>query len=333
MPRINDYDKWAIQWGYSRLPQEMNADEERAYLSKLVTDSVAANPRLWFGGEGRDFDPRSQTEDLGDNAVQASAYGIENLKRIVPELVEWSKGDSWDTYENLDEVYNAAVSQYNRYINHVLKSIGGVYISPQTTAEGGDVYGSVAKVQQKEALEFLDTHLFHEPTWLIDTDILNKVASPKAKHAVNQEVEGTLLTLLGGSRFSRMMFIAERYPNQDPYRPEEYLADIHRMVWKELGSREAIDTYRRHLQKTYVSNMIALYNPKNSGGDLQSLMAGLASGYTSNTDVRSLALADLLTLHRELKRAIPRTKDAVTKAHYHYLLREIDTVINTHSTS
>jgi hypothetical protein len=90
-PRIGDYDKWAIQWGYSKLPRELSQDEEKEVLNKWVVDSIAANPRLWFGGEGRDFDPRTQSEDLGDNAMKAGTYGIVNLQRIVPHLIEWGR--------------------------------------------------------------------------------------------------------------------------------------------------------------------------------------------------------------------------------------------------
>jgi hypothetical protein len=38
------------------------------------------NNRLWFGSETSPYDPRYQTEDLGDNAMRASEYGIKNLK-------------------------------------------------------------------------------------------------------------------------------------------------------------------------------------------------------------------------------------------------------------
>lgn len=41
-----------------------------------------------FGTETDPNDPRQQNEDLGDNAMKASAYGIKNLKRIVPNFLE-----------------------------------------------------------------------------------------------------------------------------------------------------------------------------------------------------------------------------------------------------
>ncbi|MBT8185813.1 MAG: zinc-dependent metalloprotease, partial [Eudoraea sp.] len=132
MPRIGDYDKWAIQWGYSGLPQEFTSGEEKEYLNTMVIDSISNNQRLWFGGEGRDFDPRSQREDLGDNSVLASNYGIMNLQRIVPYLTEWTKEKGSDDYSNLDQVYKDLVKQYDNYLFHVVKNIGGIYVTPKT---------------------------------------------------------------------------------------------------------------------------------------------------------------------------------------------------------
>ena len=67
-PRIGDYDRWAIQWGYKRFYQFKDGDDERAFVNKWVIDSLK-NPRLFWGdGETNQDDPRSQTEDLGDDA-------------------------------------------------------------------------------------------------------------------------------------------------------------------------------------------------------------------------------------------------------------------------
>jgi hypothetical protein len=63
-PRIGAYDKWAIQWGYTPIPDTKNEEEDKKILNRLTVDSLTADPRLWFGGEGGVGDPRSQTEDL-----------------------------------------------------------------------------------------------------------------------------------------------------------------------------------------------------------------------------------------------------------------------------
>ncbi|HEY4337840.1 MAG TPA: zinc-dependent metalloprotease, partial [Puia sp.] len=121
-PRINDYDKWAILWGYKGIPDTRDAEEDKKILNKWAIDSLK-NPRLWFGGEGQNFDPRAQTEDLSDNAMKASEYGIKNLKRILPNLPEWCKEEA-DQYDNLQELYQQLVGQFGRYMGHVVKNVG-----------------------------------------------------------------------------------------------------------------------------------------------------------------------------------------------------------------
>src|SRR5690606_1888753 len=147
-------------------------------------DSIAANPRLWFGGEGRDFDPRTQSEDLGDDAMKAGTYGIINLQRIVPNLINWTKNKGSDDYSNLDQVYRDIVKQYDNYIFHAAQNIGGIYVTPKTMGDAGDIYSPVPKATQRAALAFLDTYIFHDPAWLLTNRILNAIQSPRSKESV-----------------------------------------------------------------------------------------------------------------------------------------------------
>ncbi|MFS4492666.1 zinc-dependent metalloprotease [Maribacter sp. 2308TA10-17] len=327
MPRIGDYDKWAIQWGYSKLNEDFTRNEERELLSQMIVDSVSNNRRLWFGGEGRDFDPRSQTEDLGDNAMEASMYGILNLQRIAPCIKEWVKESDSDDFSNLDQIYKDLVNQYSDYIFHVTKNIGGIYVTPKTMGEEGEVYRPVDIQTQKQALVFLNNYIFQEPKWLMRNDILNAIQSPRSKESVTKTMESVMMNLLGGSRLSRMTFISERYEDENPYRPEDYIDDLNQLVWGDMNVFYQTNAYKRKLQKSYVSNMIALYKPDVTEGFVEGLLAELSKGFTSNTDVRSLALDNLLTLQGKIKRTIPVMTDRLTIAHLNYLKREIEAVV------
>jgi len=327
MPRIGDYDKWAIQWGYAPLPAELESVEEKEYLNQMIIDSIGRNPRLWFGGEGRDFDPRSQREDLGNNSMMASSYGIINLQRIIPYLTQWTRENGSDDYSSLDEIYKVLVSQYENYLFHVTKNIGGIYETPRTMAEEGEVYLPVPQKIQKEALVFLKNHILEEPDWLLTNQILNKIQSPQSKEAVTKTMESVLLNLMGASRISRMMFITERYKDMDTYTPEEYLDDLDQLVWGDLNVFYQAKPYKRNLQKAYVDNLISLYKPSEATGLIGGILAKLSEDFTSNTDVRSLALSHLIQLQRNIKQNIPVITHRMTKAHLQYLQREIDEVI------
>ena len=171
--------------------------------------------------------------------------------------------------------------------------------------EEGEVYRPVPKQTQKQALAFLNTYIFQEPKWLMRNDILNAIQSPQSKESITKTMESVMMNLLGGSRISRMTFISERYADEKPYRPEEYIDDLNQLVWGDMNVFYQTNAYRRKLQKSYVSNMIALYKPDVTEGMVEGLLAELSKGYTSNTDVRSLALDNLLTLQGKLKEHFP----------------------------
>lgn len=158
-PRINDYDNWAIEWGYKPMFNAYDDVSDHWELEKLTSERLANNPRLWFGdGEtNRTNDARCQTEDLGDNAMQASEYGIKNLKRIVKVLPQWTYESNDINGKNLSSIYNQVNSQFMRYCYHVIANVGGVYYNYKTVDQPGDVYVDEPKAKQEEAVAFWNT--------------------------------------------------------------------------------------------------------------------------------------------------------------------------------
>ncbi|MBT8284488.1 MAG: zinc-dependent metalloprotease, partial [Flavobacteriaceae bacterium] len=139
MPNIGIYDKYAIKWGYKPI-LDVSAEDEKSILDSWILEH-AGDPMYRFGHQqvGDVVDPSSQTEDLGDNAILASEYGIKNLQRIVPNLVEWTQEDG-KNYDDLETLYGQVLSQYNRYMGHVSNNIGGVYENHKTYDQEGAVY-------------------------------------------------------------------------------------------------------------------------------------------------------------------------------------------------
>jgi hypothetical protein len=134
-PRIGAYDRWAIEWGYKPVFDSKNPDDDKKVLNKWVL-SHAGDPAYWFGSEINPYDPRSQSEDLGNNAMQASEYGLKNMKVILPRLKDWYKEEA-ENYSDLNEMYNQVIGQYRRYMGHVTKNIGGIYETPKTYDQAG----------------------------------------------------------------------------------------------------------------------------------------------------------------------------------------------------
>ncbi len=327
-PRIGDYDKWAIQWGYS-YSGAANEKDDAKITNKWILDSLSANPRLWFGTESNPFDPRSQTEDLGDNAMIASNYGIMNLKRILTNLPVWTKEEG-DKYDNLDEMYTQLAIQFSRYMGHVLKNVGGIYETPKSVEQTGDVYTPTPVSMQKDAISFLNKQLYETPNWLLDKNILNKFSNPVTADIVSFIQANSINSLLNAARLNRMVLSTSRFGATDTYGVDDMLTDLKKGVWSELSTKKPIDNYRRNLQKTYVEDLIAMINPTASPAiqNLPPQLAALFNTNVKNTDVSSIVRAHLSSLRSDIVAAIPGTSDKLSKYHLQDLAQRIKVALD-----
>lgn len=75
------YDTYAVNWGYRIIPNAKTPEDEIKTLDKWILEK-AGNPIYEFGKQSSNFDPYSQTEDIGNNAMLASNYAIKNLKIV-----------------------------------------------------------------------------------------------------------------------------------------------------------------------------------------------------------------------------------------------------------
>ncbi len=305
-PRIGDYDKWAIEWGYRLFPQFTNEQTERTFLNKWVSEKLK-NKRLWFGTESNPDDPRSQNEDLGDDAMKASAYGIKNLQRIVPNLMTYTQEANTD-YTNLSNMYKEVTGQFRRYMGHVSKNIAGVYETPKTVEQSGAVYEVVSKAKQKEAVSFLTKQLFETPTWLINKDIIAKTGeNPIA--VIGGIQDATLGSILRLNNFNKMA-MAEAMNGSSAYNALELLGDLKRGIFSELTSGLPIDVYRRNLQKSFVNQLTSMLNPPKDNPASGAMVAAL-----EKSDVQSVVRGFLQQLKTEVSAQSLKSTDLMTKYH------------------
>jgi hypothetical protein len=322
-PRIGDYDLWAIEWGYRPI-LDKNEEEEKAVLNEWVKKRYN-NPRYRFLFQDG-IDPRAQTESLGDNAMKASEYGIKNLKWILPQLPKWVNEEGED-YKNLNELYNEVIGQFSRYMGHVVTYVGGIYTDRRTTDQEGNVYTIVPKSLQKEAVAFVQKHLFTTPTWLLDKNILNKIASPTSDR-ISSLQDSWLGSLLQPSRLQRLISSANRDANA--YRIEELMDDLRTGIWSELASRKPIDNYRRNLQKAFVerlADIIAPAPPAAGGSGGITIQIGPAID-TKKSDIISVAKGTLRTLKAQIAAAIPSYTDRMSRYHLQDVNERISQILD-----
>ncbi len=320
MPDIGVYDKHSVRWGYRPIPDAKTAKDEKKTLDKWIRDNENSLMHR-FGSAG--IDPSSQTEDLGDDAVKASEYGILNLKRIVPNLNKWTSEDGKD-YSDLQTMYGQVLSQFNRYMGHVSSNIGGVYQYYKTYDQEGPVYTHVKKSHQKKCMNFLNDQLFETPSWMIDNNILNKIEFAGITNRIRSTQSRTLNSILDFGKMARLIE-NEAINGKTAYTLIDMMSDLKEGIWKELYTHKTIDVYRRNLQLAYLDRISYIMNEEQ--GSIPSWARGrVTSVKVSQSDIRTVAIGQLLELKKDIKKHKNRS-DKMTKMHLDMAMAKINKIL------
>lgn len=266
-PRINDYDKWAIKWGYQYRPEFKDPAKEKKVLRAETTKVLTGNRRLWWcGDEGKGKDPRSQSEDLGDNQMRANDYGLKNLQRVMAHIEEWTAQPDGQ-YDDLSFIHRAVRSQYQRYVNHVQKYLFSKYVN---NAPGEKPYDIVPRDLQREAVDWLSRNVMEAPMWLYPKSVVSKLGVDYADEIRNRQ-QTLIAMLLSPNAISNLM--GDQFISDKAYPVEEYFDDIFGMVWKPLTDKdEEQNSFRRLQQRSYVDFLgVALNGGSGADGTNTSL--------------------------------------------------------------
>ncbi|MEX2283567.1 MAG: zinc-dependent metalloprotease [Gemmatimonadota bacterium] len=310
--QIGPYDHYAVNWGYRALPQAPTPEAERPILNRWIKEKAHDPMFRFLQGPAMQADPRAQTEDIGDNPVRASGYAIANLKKVVPNLLEWTTRPG-DNYTDLAEVYGEAIGMYSQYMGHVANVIGGVYADLKTSEQQGAVFTPVPKARQQEALRFLAQHVFEAPTWLLEEEILDRINTP-GPQTIQQRQAAILTNLLSAARLGRMVENDLESPGVG-YPVAEYLEDVRTAVWQDAAA-SARDPYRRALQRNHIARLAALLvDPPPPPSPPPGAPPQTPPFNVGASDLRSLARAQLTELRTSVQVAAARTSDRVARAH------------------
>jgi hypothetical protein len=317
--RIGPYDHYAINWGYRVIPGAATPDDEKATLDEWILEK-ADDPMYRFGSS-TGWNPDAQTEDMGDDPVLSSGYGIANLERVLPHLIEWTSTPGAN-YDDLEELYGELVGQWSRYVGHVVTLIGGRYENTKASDQPEPIYTPVPRAKQEAAVRFLIEQVFTTPEWLADREILRRIEHAGAVDRLRGRQASVLNQLLDPRRLQRMIE-SEVFDGAEAYPVVEYLDDVMAGVFSELTAGGPIDTYRRNLQRACIERLEYLMTEEVEGG------GGNATAVdVSQSDIRPLARAQLARLLTDAESAQGRVSDAVTRAHLTDLAARVQAVLD-----
>lgn len=315
-PRIGIYDKWSIEWGYRWLPQFQTPEDEVAFSNQSIIEKLKTDVRYTFGTESDPNDPRNQSEDLGDDSMPASLYGIKNLKRIVPQILTWSYEPN-KSYAGAGEIYSGVVSQFNRYLGHVTKNVAGIYSNSITVEQTDEIAREFVPANiQKRAIAFLNEQLFTTPEWLIDRQLMEK-AKILPVNVICSLQSGVLARLINKNTLDKMSE-NEILNGKKAYTSAQMFNDLKKVIWSNLGQS---DIYKRNMQKAYVENLINLLDKK---GNADKNASGKRPAYS---EAPAIAHGQLTELKRLATSAASMTS-GTAKGHYQNLITLIDNALS-----
>lgn len=315
-PRIGIYDKWSIEWGYRWLPQFQTPEDEVAFSNQSIIEKLKTDVRYTFGTESDPNDPRNQSEDLGDDSMLASLYGIKNLKRIIPQILTWSYEPN-KSYAGAGEIYSGVVSQFNRYLGHVTKNVAGIYSNSITVEQTDEIAREFVPANiQKRAIAFLNEQLFTTPEWLINRQLMEK-AKILPVNVICSLQSGVLARLINKNTLDKMSE-NEILNGKKAYTSAQMFNDLKKVIWSNLGQS---DIYKRNMQKAYVENLINLLDKK---GNTDKNASGKRPAYS---EAPAIAHGQLTELKRLATSAASMTS-GTAKGHYQNLITLIDNALS-----
>jgi hypothetical protein len=259
-PAFGPYDRWAIRWGYTPIFDVHSFAQEEQITKGWITDSLKAAPFYRYGKQQMSstfYDPRCQTEDLGDDVVKASEYGVSNLKYIMSHFMDWyQKGD--EDYDFRVTILNGILNQYLTYVQHVFLNVGGLYKNEVVAGDGVPRYANVPSAKQKECLDYLK-RLYEDVGWMNDKKVLGNlpvVGDPS--YAVQSAVLDLIFMTPYLEGFSDGVSTEE-------FSPKECMDFIYDFIWKPTRQGTALTTAQRTAQKSFVMtfmNMAGFKVPK-----------------------------------------------------------------------
>lgn len=361
-PQIGAYDLFAIEYGY-RWSGKENPTDEKEFLEEILNNHTGNLYQYSEAQDPRDVtDPRAQTEDLGDDPVKASQYGIANLKRLMPKVLDITRsGKQTQGYKEAGELYYAIINHWNNLVYHPMANIGGIYIENNTRNSGVETFHFVPKDIQKESVNFLIRETITDTDWLFNNELSQYTFPLRSSPGGTIESSPTLLLknaqsyifwdLLSNKRLIRMSE-NEHQNGSDAFTPVELLDLLYDATFGANRKKKALSVKDRFIEKGLVDALIQAvsedavtkksrslvgtnplnneHNTINTDRAASSVIRHI-SFYGSLSDRISDAISAKRGLLLRIKKRVEkgtRSSDAATKYHYNDLLLRIDSALN-----
>lgn len=302
IPVIAPYDFFAIEWAYREFNGTKTPDEDTPFLNEIANRQIE-NPMLRFGGGREDGivgmgDPHARSEDLGDDPIKATTYGLKNIELISSYLVE-ACGEKDKDYSLLSHMYDVMLGQMYRELGNVGALVGGIEIEYLVYGQSADVYKPTSRSEQKEAVQYVLQNGFKTQNFLIQKDIVSRIGMHGIAEKISTNQKRLLTSMLNSNTATRMLDLEST--NMANYSLVELTNDLKSGIFEELYAKSnSVNIYRRNLQRAFVETLISFIDDKSE----------------INNDLNAVARGTLISLQNDLERMGKKMEKGMVYYHY-----------------
>lgn len=302
IPIMGPYDYFAIEWAYREFSGTKTPEEDVTFLN-IIAERQVKDPMVRFGG-GREMglqgasDPHARSEDLGDDPIKATTYGLKNIEYITGYLVK-ACGEEGKDYTMLSHMYDALLSQMFRELNHVGALVGGIETDNWMYGQSADVFYPTPVKEQKAAVIYLLKNGFRTPDYLLKEDIITRIGMHGITKKISDNQKRLLSSMMNKGIATRIMDLEAS--GFDTYPLVDLITDLKKGVFEEMYNEDTdINIFRRNLQRTFVEQLIVL----------------IAEKTAAKNDLQAVARGTLKSLRKDLQEALDNLDDGMVKYHF-----------------
>ncbi len=333
---LGPYDYWSIEYAYKPV-DPYGSQSEKAMLAEIA--SRCSEAELTYGTDedafqdARGIDPACSWWDLGDDPIKYY-QGRAALAKELFGKVEGEFEKEGNRYQKLRQVFNQGIRQYRAAAMNMPKYIGGIYHRRDHVGDpnGRIPFEPVPPARQRQALHFLQEHVFGPEAFEFTPQLLNKLAPERfwdfewsvwRARQINYPIHETILSiqkwildnLYHPVRLARLIDVELHYSEgEKPFTMADMFEGLRKAIWSELSAPGSdINSFRRGLQRLHLDKLAALVVDPVDGVP---------------EDASTLARYDLVSLKAGIDRSLSRgTLDAYTRAHLEETSARIEAVL------
>ena len=326
------YDIWAIEYGYI----ELNDYNYKNHLENIAAKSnhpllVYGTDEDTFGRSSRGVDPLCSLWDLSSDPIGYYKNQLSMVDNLWENLIYKFKVDG-NRYQKIRSVFSQGLGEYRHAGISVPKFIGGINVRRNHIGDPGDQtpFNIISAEKQREALDFMKDYIFNKNNFNFKPELLNMLAPERHEdfqdyawrldridypiHSVVERIHNySLYSLFHPRRLARIQDNERKTTEISPFTLQELFVKVNDFMWEELSNNDNINSYRRQLQKNYLTMLSYI----------------LYSDFNFSIDAISLSRHNLKSTLKQIYLSMNSPNyDSYTKAHLSNSAEMIETILN-----